>query len=82
MRTESEKIMAEPKITIPISLEKVVHSTIKEIIQGIWDDQNLLVSDIKINWIDTSSQGKPNFIIQNVVMTTQTIDKVRPDNLF
>jgi len=68
--------MAKVKMTIPISVEKLIHKAITEAIQSVWNDQNLLISKIKVNWIDISTHDKLNFAIQDVMMTTQTIKTI------
>ena len=73
--------MAEAKMTIQISLEKMIHKGIQEFAQQLWDDQKILISNVDIHWLDISRQGQPNFTVQNVIIITQTVVDVRPEGL-
>ena len=74
--------MAEAKMTIPISLEKVIHKGIQEFAQQLWDDQRIIISKIDIDWIDVTTHDKPRFAVKNVVAVTQTIHEIKPEGLF
>lgn len=55
-----------------VSLEKVVHDSMREVAQEIFDKHGICLRTISFSWIDVSTHEKSSFHVADVVAETLT----------
>lgn len=57
---------------VKIAVEKCIHDGIKDVLLKIRDQHGIIVTDIRVDWIDVSAPNGYNAVIREVQITTKT----------
>ena len=68
--------MAKLSAKTEVSVEKVVHNSLRETIQMLHDDHGLLVNGVSVDWIDLSQIGDIQFKISSLRIDTETFNLI------
>lgn len=64
--------MASTPSEIKVSIEQVIHKTLREAIQRISDQRHIQVDSLSINWIDFSTPEESKHIVTSIRATTSS----------
>ena len=64
--------MAESKLKMKVSVEKVIHDSIRETLQMLIDDHGIIVNTISVKWLDLSQVDKEKYSICGLEIETET----------
>lgn len=64
--------MAKLESKITVSLEKIIHRELRNVLQHVWDDHGLRIESISADWMDVSTAGEINMRLMGVQVVTST----------
>ena len=64
--------MAEQETKAMVSLEKIIHRELQDVLQRVWDEHGIAIERIDANWIDVSTAGEHKMILRDMGMNTFT----------
>lgn len=59
-------------MSIPVSIESVVHDAFRDLAQKIWDEHKIVVNQVSISWLEVSTYSQLKMIATDVCANTQT----------
>ena len=63
-------------IEVKVSTEKLLHDILRKMLQQIWNEEGICITDICIKWRDESRIGKPDdLVVTDLRMETLTKEK-------
>lgn len=64
--------MATDEVKVKVCVEKCIHDGIKQALTEIRDKYGVVVTDIRVDWIDVSAPNGYSAIIREIEITTKT----------
>ena len=63
-------------LKVEVSADKLLHDVLRNILQQIWDEDGICITDICVKWRDESQIGKPGDLkVTDLRMETLTKEK-------
>ncbi len=66
--------MANAEVEVKVCVERCIHDGLKKALTEIRDKHGVIVTDVRVNWIDVSAPNGYNAIIREIQITTKTGD--------
>jgi hypothetical protein len=67
--------MEKAEIAAKVSLEKVIHNGLNDLIQNFWDEHKILINSIGIDWLNISTRDRQQFVIERLTINSETHQK-------
>ena len=64
--------MAKANLKMKVSVEKVIHDSIRETLQMLVDDHGIMVNNVYVGWLDLSQADKPRHVVNRLTIETET----------
>lgn len=64
--------MAKVVGEVKVSVEKVIHDSLRNLIQGVFDEHGVMVKNVSISWFDFSTRNSEVKEISQVELVTST----------